>query len=295
MEQPQPRPLAAALALFAATALPRRLGLTATIQQQMAAMNADFYRARPADGQRHGAPAHGRSRQVPAGLPAVPGADDAPRVSPPMDYPDLHTVLSGPTPPASPRGIAHVRATEAGIARAGQGQGAGKQSAAEAQRGQAQQVQRDRHFVQPAGGRLRPDGPEHPPCVVQRRGARAAAHLAGQYTQHSYRVPDHGRVDAERRIHTCFRQRRLVVPAAGVALTCGLLATRNQERSGWVHRPRSRRRGQPPCPCLVIMVAATARCRHRPRGVQGLQEDASAASSARRTSSSARSRSRGTG
>ena len=110
---------------------------------------------------------------------------------PPMDYP-TYTYNWIYTAGFSAQGIAHARATEAGIARAEQGK-VQELRAAEAQRRQSAAGAARPPFRQPAGGRPRPAGPEH--HLASNGAALALPHTWQANTQHSYQGQTY-RVDA---------------------------------------------------------------------------------------------------
>lgn len=140
MTNPTPLLLAAALALGTPLHAAAQDMVGAMIQQQMAAMNAniargqqmvaDVVRQRMADPQVRASYQQYLARARASGQPA-------------MDYP-TYTYNWIYTAGFSAQGIAHARANEAGIARAEQAK-VHELRAAEAARGQAQQVQRDRY------------------------------------------------------------------------------------------------------------------------------------------------------
>ena len=180
------------------------------------------HRARPADGQRHGAPAHGRS----AGARRATSSTwrrCAPRVVRP--WTTRPTPTTGSTAGFSAQGIAHARANEAGIARrAGQGAGVARR------RGAARPCAADAArplLRQPAGGRPRPDGPEHLPAP--NGAALAAAPRAGQ---HAAQLPG-ARPTASTRAATttCSAATAGGTAAGGGAERLPLPPSPNQERS----------------------------------------------------------------
>ncbi len=179
MNNRSPLPLAAALALFAALpAAAQDYG--AMIQQQMAAMNANIARGQQM--------VNGMVRQRMAQMRAAG--------RPPMDYP-TYTYNWIYTAGFSAQGIAHARANEAGIARAEQGK-VQELRAAEAQRGQAQQLQRDRYVAnqQEAGRGLMGQST----YLAPNNTAIALPHSWQPNTQHTYQGQTY-RVDASGNYH----------------------------------------------------------------------------------------------
>ncbi|MBS0433383.1 MAG: hypothetical protein JSR75_00590 [Proteobacteria bacterium] len=179
MNNRTPLPLAAALALFAALpAAAQDYG--AMIQQQMAAMNGNIARGQQM--------VNGMVRQRMAQMRAAG--------RPPMDYP-TYTYNWIYTAGFSAQGIAHARANEAGIARAEQGK-VQELRAAEAQRGQAQQLQRDRYVAnqQEAGRGLMGQST----YLAPNNTAIALPHSWQPNTQHTYQGQTY-RVDASGNYH----------------------------------------------------------------------------------------------
>ncbi len=193
MTNPTPLLLAAALALGTPLRAAAQDMYGAMIQQQMAAMNAniargqqmvaDVVRQRMADPQVRASYQQYLARARASGQPA-------------MDYP-TYTYNWIYTAGFSAQGIAHARANEAGIARAEQAK-VQELRAAEAVRGQAQQVQRDRYFAnQQEAGRgllgqstyLAPNG-----------AALALPHTWQPNSMHSYQGQTY-RVDASGTYH----------------------------------------------------------------------------------------------
>lgn len=192
MNNRTPLPLAAALALFAALpAAAQDYG--AMIQQQMAAMNANIARGQQM--------VNGMVRQRMADPQVQAGyqqylAQMRAAGRPPMDYP-TYTYNWIYTAGFSAQGIAHARANEAGIARAEQGK-VQELRAAEAQRGQAQQMQRDRYSAnqQEAGRGLMGQST----YLAPNGAALALPHTWQANTQHSYQGQTY-RVDASGNYH----------------------------------------------------------------------------------------------
>lgn len=188
-------PFLPAVALALCTALPAAAQdmYGAMIQQQMAAMNAniargqqmvnDAVRQRMADPQVQAGYRQYLAQMRAAGRPA-------------MDYP-TYTYNWIYTAGFSARGIEHARATEAGISRAEHAK-LQELRAAEAQRGQAQQVQRERYFAnqQEAGRGLMGQST----YLAPNGAAFALPHTWQPNTQHSYQGQTY-RVDAGGHYH----------------------------------------------------------------------------------------------